>query len=65
VPVEIRAEQLLAQLDDVAARDPVAHRQHRDRGGMARPERALRDAGGQLATRARARAAHPLQGDAP
>jgi hypothetical protein len=57
------AEQLLAQLDDVAARDPVAHRQHRDRRlVVARPERAVADPGGQLAARASAaaRAAHAL-----
>jgi hypothetical protein len=41
------AEQLLAQLDDVAARDAVTHRQHRDRGVKARPERARRNVGAQ------------------
>lgn len=56
------AEQLLAQLHDVATGDPVAHRQHRDRGVKARPERGSADAGGQPAARPRAavRAAHPL-----
>ena len=41
-----RAEQLLAQLHGVAARDPVAHRQRRDRCLQARPERARGDLGG-------------------
>ena len=35
-----RPEQLLAQLDDIATRDPVAHRQRRDRGLQTRPKRA-------------------------
>ncbi len=54
------AEQLLAQLDDIAARDAVAHRQHRHRRMKARPERAGRDVGGQLGAPALAatRAAH-------
>ena len=44
-----RAEQLLAQLDHVAARDTVAHRQRRDRRLQARPERAPGDLRRQLA----------------
>ena len=38
-----RPEQLLAQLDDVAARDAVAHRQRRDRCLQARTKRAPGD----------------------
>ena len=57
---DARAEELLAALHDVAARDAVAHRQHRDSGLKARPERAACDLGGQLCAwaLAAARAAH-------
>ena len=56
------AEQLLAELDDIATRDPVAHRERRDRGLQPRPERALGDLGGQhpAALGVTGRAAHPL-----
>jgi hypothetical protein len=47
-----RAEQFLAQLDDVAAADGVACREHRDRDLKPRPERARVHAGEQLAARA-------------
>ena len=63
MPAQIlRAEQLLAQLDHVAARDTVAHRQRRDRRLQARPERAAGDLGRQLARAldAAAGAAHAL-----
>jgi hypothetical protein len=43
------AEELLAELDDIAARDAVAHRQRRDRGLQPRAERAPGDLGGQPA----------------
>src|SRR3954451_8524419 len=52
---DARSKQLLAELDEVAAADAVADRQHRDRGLIARPERALTDADGQLARAAGAR----------
>ena len=57
-----RRKQLLATLDHVAARDPVAHRQRHDRGLQARPERAQGDLRGQQAGLARAaiRTAHAL-----
>src|SRR3954471_18582227 len=59
---DARSKQLLAELDEVAAADAVADRQHRDRGLIARPERALTDADGQLAAppAPAARAAHAL-----
>ena len=44
-----RREQLLAQLDDVTARDAVAHRQRHDGGLQARTEGAGGDLGGQRA----------------
>ena len=55
------AEQLLAAVHDVAARDAVADRQHRDGGVKARSERAGRHVGGQRGACALAttRAAHP------
>ena len=55
-------EQLLAALDDVAARDPVAHRKRRDGRPKARTERALGNLARQLGSPAltAARAAHPL-----
>ena len=43
-----RAEQLLAQLDHVAARDAVAHRERRDGRLKTGPERALGDLRRQL-----------------
>ncbi len=42
-----RAEQLLAQLDDIAAAHAVAHRQGHDRRLQARPERACGDLDGE------------------
>src|SRR4051795_11210560 len=59
---DARSKQLLAELDEVAAADAVADRQHRDRGLIARPERALTDADGQLPAppTPAARAAHAL-----
>ena len=58
---DARAKQLLAALHDVAARDAVAHRQHRHRSMKARPERAARDLDGQRRARPvpAVRAAHP------
>ena len=57
-----RAEQLLAELHDITARDTVAHRERRDGRLKTRAERALGDLRRQLAARAltAAGAAHPL-----
>ena len=57
-----RSEQLLAQLNDVTAADAVAGRQHRQRGVIARPERAVGHPNRQLSSRpgAAVRAAHAL-----
>jgi hypothetical protein len=63
VPVLIRElKQLLAQLDGVAPRDPVAHRQRDDSSLQPRPERARGNLRGQLAGApgAAVRAAHAL-----
>jgi hypothetical protein len=59
---EPRREQLLAALDDIAARDPVAHRQRHDRRLQPGPERARGDLRRQPAGLADAavRAAHAL-----
>ena len=56
------AEQLLAELDEVAARDTIADRQCRERRLQARPERAAGNLAGQLAGAldAAAGAAHTL-----
>jgi hypothetical protein len=57
-----RPEQLLAELDDVATRDAVAHRQRRDRGLEPRPEHAPGDLPRELGAppAPAARAAHAL-----
>ena len=67
MPVEMRdANSCSQQLDDVAARDAVAHRQRHDRRLQARPERARGDLRGQhrRSPRAAVRAAHALGTDA-
>src|SRR5579863_4144014 len=57
-----RAEQLLAELDDVTTRDPVSDRQRRDRRLQARAEHTAHNLLWQLGapTPAAARAAHAL-----
>lgn len=49
--LDVALEELLAEFDDVAAADAVAHRERDDRGLQAGPERAGSDAVGQRPVR--------------